>query len=136
MELRNKPNGEADAVPLAEGSTDATHGVGPVATALPESKNSARSQMSSAREPGDLGGASPLDMVGGRQLREGGIHKPRPQAPEESDARVVPKKSPKTRVTPVEAMEGRGAAQGKLAPRNARRTQGRESAATDLERVG
>jgi RNA-directed DNA polymerase len=136
MELRNKSNGEADAVPQAEGSTDATQGVDPVAAALPESKNLARSQQSSAREPGDLGGASAPDMVGGRQPREGRIHKPRPQTSEESDARVVPKKSPKTRVTPVEATEGRGAAQGKLAPRNARRTQGRESAATDLERVG
>jgi group II intron reverse transcriptase/maturase len=45
-------------------------------------------------------------------------------------------KSAKTRVTPVESMEGRGEAKGKLAPRNVQRTQGRERTPTNLERVG
>jgi hypothetical protein len=108
---------------------------------LPGSESSARSHMSPAREPGDLGGASPL-VVGGRQAREGGepqavgVHAPKPQASEESDAGIVPKKSAKTWVTPVESMEGRAAAEGKLAQRNVLRTQRRQSTPTHLERVG
>jgi hypothetical protein len=46
------------------------------------------------------------------------------------------KKSAKTWVTPVESMEGRGAANGKLAPRDALRAQERVGAITALERVG
>ena len=63
----------------------------------------------------------------------------RPQsagASEESDAGIVPKKPAKTRVTPVESVEGRAAAKGKSAPRNAPRAQGRERALTQLERIG
>ena len=81
-------------------------------------------------------------MVGGRQPREGdkpqavGAHAPKAQASEESDAGMVPKKSAKTRVTPVESMEGRAAANGKLVQRNAHQTQGWDSARTHLERVG
>ncbi len=63
-------------------------------------------------------------------------HKPPPQASEESDALVVPQKSANSRVTPEESMEGSGAANGKLAQRNALRTQGRGGALTHLERVG
>jgi RNA-directed DNA polymerase len=137
MELRELPNDEADALPLAEGSTDGSHGVNPLdPSARPESKSSARSHMLSEREPGDLGGASPPVMEDGRQPREGRTQKPRSQTPEESDEPIVPMKSAKTRVTPVESMEGRGEAKGKLAPRNAHRTQCRESALTNLERVG
>lgn len=81
-------------------------------------------------------------MVGGRQAREGdepqavGARAPKPQASEESDALVVPEKSANARVTPAEPMEGRSAAEGKLAQRNAFRTQRREDALTHLERVG
>jgi RNA-directed DNA polymerase len=81
-------------------------------------------------------------MVGSRQPREGdkpqavGADALKDQASEESDAVVVPKKSAKTRVTPVESMEGRAAANGKLAQRNAHQTQGWEGARTHLERVG
>jgi len=113
-----------------------------VAVSLPGSeKSSARLQTLPAREPGDLEGASSL-VVGGRQAREGeepqsaGVHAPKPQASEESDAGMVPKKSAKTWATPVESMEGRPAAKGKLAQRNAHRTLSRGSALTHLERVG
>lgn len=105
-------------------------------SARPESKSSARSHTLSAREPGDLGSASSSTMADGRQPREGKIHKPRSQTPEESDEPIVPMKSAKARVTPVESMEERGEAKGKLAPRNALRTQGRAGASTNLERVG
>ena len=92
--------------------------------------------MSHAREPGDLGGASAPVVARGHR-REGVGRNPQ-QTSEESDASIVPtcKKSTKTRVTPVEPMEGRDAANGKLAPRNALRAQDRAGALTDLERVG
>jgi RNA-directed DNA polymerase len=136
MELRKKSLGEADAFPLAEGNTGATDRVDRVASARPESKSSARSHTLSAREPGDLGGSAPRNMVGGRKSREGSTRNPRSQTFEESDAFVVPKKPAKTRVTPVELVEGRGAAKGKLVPRNVRRTQGRESTPTKTKRAG
>lgn len=102
----------------------------------PGSKSSASSHMSHARESGDLGGAGEPAM-GSRHRREGNSRNPQ-QPSEESDARIVPtcKKSPNSRVTPEEAMEGRRAANGKSAPRNALRAQDRESALTALERIG
>ena len=103
-------------------------------TSLPGSKSSARHHMSSARKPGDLGGAS-LPMVGGRQSREGNTSRD-PQAFEKSDARMVPRKSPNAWVTPAEGMEGRGAAEGKLAQGNTSRSQSRSNVLTRLERVG
>jgi len=111
-------------------------------TALPSgSESSARQHMPGAREPGGLGGASP-PVVGGRQAREGdkpqavGAHAPKPHASEESDALIVPEKSANSWVTPEESMAGRGAANGKLAQRNAFRAQDRVDALTLLERVG
>jgi len=76
-------------------------------------------------------------MVSRRQGREGKSRNPQ-QPSEESDALVIPtcKKSAKTRVTPVEPMEGRGAANGKPAPRNASPAQDGQDALTFLERVG
>lgn len=76
-------------------------------------------------------------MVSRRHGREGRSRNPQ-QSSEESDALVVPacKKSAKTRVTPVESMEGRGAANGKPAPRNAFPAQDGKDALTSLERVG
>lgn len=79
----------------------------------------------------------PAAMVSGGHGRKGKSHNPQ-QSSEESDALVVPtcEKSAKTRVTPVESMEGRGAANGKPAPRNAPSAQDETSALTFLERVG
>jgi len=76
-------------------------------------------------------------MVTKRHGREGSSRNPQ-QLAEKSDALVVPtcKKSMNSRVTPEESMEGRGAAQGKSAPRNTRRAQNRESVLTNLERIG
>jgi RNA-directed DNA polymerase len=76
-------------------------------------------------------------MVSSRHGREGRSHNPR-QSCEESDALIVPtcEKSAKTRVTPVESMEGRCAANGKPAPRNASPAQDGQDALTFLERVG
>lgn len=101
---------------------------------LPWSKNSARHQKSPARKPGDLGGFSPHES--GRKVREGDEPQAAPHASEESDAPVVPEKSSNARVTPAEKMEGRSAAKGKLAQRNASRTQSRQDVLTHLERVG
>lgn len=101
----------------------------------PGSKTSARSHTPRAREPGDLGGATPR-VVGGWQPREGEEPKSMVQHSEESDAGMVPEKSAKTWVTPVESMEGRAAAKGKSASRNALRAQDRSGAPTQRERIG
>src|SRR3990172_1836026 len=79
----------------------------------------------------------PAAMVSSRHGREGCRRNPQ-QSSEESDALVVPtcKKSTKPRVTPGESMEGRGAANGKPAPRNASPAQDGQGALTFLERVG
>jgi RNA-directed DNA polymerase len=87
-----------------------------------------------AREPGDLGGASP-SVVDGRQRREGESRNPQ-QTSEKSDAGMVPEKSAKTRVTPVESMEGRAAAEGKSIVRNAPSAQDGKGAPTDLRWIG
>jgi hypothetical protein len=55
---------------------------------------------------------------------------------EKSDAGMVPKKSSKTWVTPVEAVEGRAAAEGKSVARNASPTLGGSDALTFLQRIG
>ena len=99
------------------------------------SENSARSHMTPAREPGDLGEASSL-MVGGKQLQEGVRPQSARQCSEKSDADVVPKRSAKTWVTPVESMEGRSAAKGKSTARNAPPTQGGKGAPTSLQWIG
>jgi RNA-directed DNA polymerase len=97
------------------------------------SQSSARSGKSSVREPGDL---AQVCQVTDRQTREG----EEPQAAvvkrQKSDEVVVPKKSAKTRVTPVETMEGRTEAKGKSAARNAYSTQGEGDAITTLQRIG
>lgn len=102
---------------------------------LPGSKSSARSEMSPAREPGDLEGASE-PVVGFRQPREGNKPQAAGHAFEKSDEVVVPEKSAKTRVTPVEPMEGRTEAEGKSAARNAPLTQSGTGALTALQRIG
>jgi len=73
-------------------------------------------------------------MVAGRQAREG---KPQSAASvEKSDEVVVPEKSAKTRVTPVESMEGRTEAKGKSDARDASSTQREQEATTFLHRIG
>ncbi len=138
------PGDRASKTSHKEGPTSSHQAEGHAATsvnvsldraALPGSKSSARSYRPFAREPGDLGGAAPA-MVAGRQPREGSRRTPRPQASEGSDASIVPRRPGNLRVTPRDAAEGRGAANGKPASRDALRTQGRAGAPTDLERVG
>jgi group II intron reverse transcriptase/maturase len=87
------------------------------------------------REPGDLDGAW-MPMVGARQPREGDKPQAAERAVEESDAGIVPKKPAKTRVTPVESVEGRAAAEGKSAARNAPPAQDGSGALTWLQRIG
>jgi RNA-directed DNA polymerase len=115
------------------------HGVGPNNVDLdpapsPGSKSSARSHMPHAREPGDLGG-DPSAMVAGGSLREG-TEPQSAESSEESDEGMVPRKSAKTWVTPVESMEERPEAEGKSASRDALRAQDRQGALTFMERVG
>lgn len=98
------------------------------------SKSSASSQQLPAREPGDLDPAL-TSVVDEGQPREGKQPNTVEQV-EESDAGMVPKKSAKTRVTPVESMEGRAAAKGKSAARNASPTQRGNDALTFLQRIG
>ena len=90
---------------------------------------------SSAREPGDLDDAS-SPMVDDRQPREGESRKPWQQVGEKSDEAVVPKKSAKTWVTPVESMEGRAEAKGRSAAGNASSTLGETDALNFLLRMG
>jgi RNA-directed DNA polymerase len=74
-------------------------------------------------------------MVDDGLLREGQTALLR-RGSEASDAGMVPRKSAKTRVTPVESMEGRAAAEGKSAHGNAHRAQDRQSAPTQVARIG
>jgi len=101
----------------------------------PGSKSSACSEQPSLRESGDLEGASPRQTASA----DGNAKSDNPsvQVFEESDEVIVPEKSAKTWVTPVESMEGRTEAKGKSAARNAPRTQGRTNdAPTDMQRIG
>jgi RNA-directed DNA polymerase len=125
---------EPTRLPRAEG-----HGGGPNNVDLdrslrPKSQSSARSQTTSARKPGDLEGAAP-SVVDGRQGQEGTEPKSE-KTFEESDEAVVPTKSAKTWVTPVESMEGRTEAEGKSAVRNALPAQNGVGALTFLQRIG
>ena len=75
-------------------------------------------------------------MVRDRQPREGKKPQSVVESSEGSDEGMVPQKSAKTWVTPVESMEGRPEAEGKSASRNALWTQGQKSAPTQVERIG
>lgn len=109
-------------------------GVEPAVPVPAGSKTSTRAHMPHARKPGDLGARPPQ----GGHRREG--HKPHAvgAGAEESDALIVPtcKKSAKTRVTPVESMEGRSAAKGKPGAAGASPTQGGPDVYVHLHRVG
>lgn len=128
-------SGEPTPSCCADGHGEAPTRVDVASSLSSGSKEFGKLRKSLAREPGDLDGASP-PMVGGRQLREGDKPQAAEEAVEESDAGVVPKKSAKTRVTPVESMEGRAAAKGKSVARNAPPAQDGSSALTALQRIG
>jgi group II intron reverse transcriptase/maturase len=75
-------------------------------------------------------------VVGGRQARESDKRHAAAVTFEKSDEAIVPRKSAKTRVTPVESMEGRAEAKGRSGARNALSTQCEASAPTCLHRIG
>jgi group II intron reverse transcriptase/maturase len=75
-------------------------------------------------------------MVSEKQPREGEEPQSAGESVEKSDAGTVPERSAKTWVTPVESAEGKPAAKGKSAARDARSTQREESAPTTLQRIG
>lgn len=104
-------------------------------TSPPESDEFGTFRQPLARKPGDLDAASSA-MVSEKQPREGEEPQAAGESVEESDAGMVPKKPVKTWVTPVESVEGKAAAKGKSAARNARSTQREESAPTTLQRIG
>ena len=140
-------SGPGDRAPKRPNSGESTqsrtvedHGVSPtrvdVARTLPPgSKEFGTLRKSPARESGDLDGAS-RSVVGRKRSREGNEPQSARASNEESDAGMVPQKSAKTRVTPVESMEGRPSAEGKSAARNAPPTQSGTSALTCLQRIG
>jgi len=101
----------------------------------PESEEFGTLRKPLARKPGDLDAASSV-VVSEKQPREGDEPQAAGESVEKSDAGIVPKKSAKTWVTPVESAEGKPAAKGKSAARNARSTQREESAPTFLQRIG
>ena len=118
----------------AEGHGSDPNNVGLDRLLRPGSESSARTQSTPTREPGDLEGGLVVD--GGRQA-EAGRHRAASRAVRlEESGEVVAKKSAKTRVTPVESMEGRTEAEGKSASRNAPPTQGGTGALTFLEPSG
>ena len=101
---------------------------------LPGSQEFGTFAESFARKLGDLEGASP-SVVDGRQPRESDKRQAAERAFEESDEAIVPEKSAKTRVTPVELMEGRAEAKGQSVARNALSTQGEAGAVTYMQRI-
>lgn len=119
---------------LAEGYVAPPNNADLVNAILPGSESSARHEMSCAQESGDLSGdlVTRLDT---EHTQEG--HKPQSGVvtAEESDEAIVPRKPAKTRVTPVELVEGRAEAKGKSAVRNALPTQGGASAHTQIQQI-
>jgi RNA-directed DNA polymerase len=77
-----------------------------------------------------------MPVVGSGQPREGAKPHSVVSYFEGSDGGMVPEKPAKTRVTPVESVEGRPAAEGKSAARNASRAQDRQGAPTQVVRIG
>jgi group II intron reverse transcriptase/maturase len=119
----------------AEGQGAPPTSVDVVTTLSPGSEEFGTLRKSSAREPGDLDVASP-PMVGSRRPREDDESQAVGQIVEESDEGIVPEKPAKTRVTPVESVEGRPEAKGKSTARNASSTQREGDALTFLQRIG
>jgi group II intron reverse transcriptase/maturase len=75
-------------------------------------------------------------MVHAWHAREGNKPQAERAACQESDEAMVPKKLAKTRVTPVESVEGRAEAEGNAVARNTPPTQGGQGVLTDLRRLG
>ena len=124
--LKTLSSGEPTSSFQAEGQGQHPKRVGVDACLSPGSKSSARSHQATAREPGDLDGALP-DNVSGEPAQEG--NQPQSGASvEKSDEVVVPEKSAKTWVTPVESMEGRAEAEGNSAAPDASSTQSEQGA--------
>jgi RNA-directed DNA polymerase len=119
----------------AEGQGAAPRRVDVVTALSPGSQEFGTLKESPAREPGDLGEASP-PMVDGKQPREGEEPQAVGRIAEKSDEGIVPKKPAKTRVTLVEQVEGRPEAKGKSAARDAPSTQSENDALTFLQRIG
>jgi len=127
--------GEPTLSSVGEGHGQDPKRVGVDACLSPGSEtSSARSHQASAREPGDLDVALPV-MVSGEPAQEGDEPQAGAKIVEKSDEVIVPKKSAKTRVTPVEPMEGRSEAKGKSAARNASSTPSEHDALTFLQRI-
>jgi len=101
---------------------------------LPGSKELGTFRESFVWKLGDLEGVSP-SVVDGRQPRESDKRHAAERAFEESDEAIVPEKLAKTRVTPVESMEGRAEAKGQSVARNAPSTQSETSAPTVRQRI-
>lgn len=121
--------------PNGEGHGAAPTSVGVASASPPESDEFGTLRQPLARKPGDLDVASSV-VVSEKQPREGDEPQAAGESVEKSDVGIVPKKATKTRVTPVESAEGRPAAKGKSAARNARSTQREGSAPTALQRIG
>ena len=132
---KTSSSGEPTPCSYAEGQGQHPKRVGVDAASPPGSTSSARSHQASAREPGDLDVALPV-MVSGEPAQEGDEPQAGAKIVEKSDEVIVPKKSAKTWVTPVESMEGRTEAEGKSAARNASSTQREPEALTFLQRIG
>lgn len=128
------PSGEPTQFLYAEGQGRAPKRVDVESRLSPGSESSARSQQASAREPGDLG-ETLLAMVSGGSAQQG-LTPQSGASTEKSDEVVVPEKSAKTRVTPVESMEGRTEAEGKSAASNAFSAQHESEALRFLQRIG
>ena len=75
-------------------------------------------------------------MVADRQTRGGEEPRAAVGKRQRSDEAIVPRKLTKTRVTPVEPVEGRAEAEGKSTARNASPTQGGQDALTYLQWIG
>ena len=75
-------------------------------------------------------------MVSGESAQEGEKPQAGPTIVEKSDEVVVPKKSAKTWVTPVESVEGRTEAKGKSAAENVSSTQREQETLSFLQRIG
>jgi RNA-directed DNA polymerase len=128
-------NVNADALPYGGRPRDGSDESGLGRHSAPGSDEFGTLTRSVAREPGDLDVALPT-MVCGEPAQEGYKPLAEPTIVERSDEAVVPKKPAKTRVTPVEQVEGRAKAKGKSAAENTSSTQRETEVLSFLQRIG